>query len=99
MNGYKVIADSYRKLLEQEQGAREKEKIESTIKVYDMLSELTENEVYCIFDSGAFNDVVKGYCRKAIKMCGLSDVACSEVMSEIGNLLSEVKAKEILEIQ
>ena len=60
MNGYKLMADSYRKALVNSDGY-DTEKMKDNIRIFDMLSDLKETDKYIIFDSSMFNDVFKGY--------------------------------------
>ena len=56
MNGYKLLADSYRKLIETNQ--IDKKEAESYIKVYDFLSTCSDKEKEILFTSSAFNNMI-----------------------------------------
>lgn len=62
MNGYKMMADSYRKLLEtKNMDESAKKNIEQEISVFDKLATFEKGDKYIAFDSGMFNDIFKGY--------------------------------------
>ena len=62
MNGFKIIADSYRKLIETNQ--IDKKEAESYIKVYDFLSTCSDKEKEILFTSSAFNGMIKELINK-----------------------------------
>ena len=47
-------------------------------------------------NSGAFNDVLKAYCRKAMQNCNVDSETISNVMNEVKWLLDTVSANEII---
>ena len=64
MNGYKLMANSYRKLLENQTMDKEsKNNIKQEIKVMDTLATFEKGDKYIAFDSGMFNDIFKGYVK------------------------------------
>lgn len=56
MNGYKLLADSYKKLVETNQ--IDKKDAESYIKVYDFLSTCSDKEKEILFKSSVFNNMI-----------------------------------------
>ena len=72
MNGYQMTADSYRTLLEREKDI-DRASIESKIKALDFLATSTEEERLELFNSSAFNYVVKGYVKMAMDNVELED--------------------------
>ena len=72
MNGYQMTADSYRTLLEREKDI-DRASIESKIKALDFLATATEEERLELFNSSAFNDLVKGYFKMAFDNLKLED--------------------------
>jgi hypothetical protein len=97
MNGYKLMAASYRQYLEQhpEEPDEIKQQLLAEIKVNELLAGLSEQEIMMIFDSGAYNEVIKSYCRKAMEMANIAPDKLSEVRDNIGYLLETVKAGEV----
>lgn len=56
MNGFTMMADSYRKHGE-----------EKKAKLYDFLGSCSDEDICTLFDSSAFNDIAKGYMRLAVR--------------------------------
>lgn len=95
MNGFTMMADSYRKMVES--GRMTNDEAAQKIRIYDFLSTCSEDDFYCLFDSSAFNDIMKDYVRAALKNAELDEETVSKVMNEIRFLLSEKTAREISE--
>lgn len=95
MNGYKLQADAIRSVVERDDDC-DKEAMLSKAKVYDMLSELTQNQIYEIYNSSAFNDVTKAYAKKAMENVGLDEDQISDVLREIKYLHDTISAGEII---
>ena len=95
MNGYKLQADAIRKIVERDDDC-DKEVMLSKAKVYDMLSELSQDQIYEIYNSSAFNDVTKAYAKKAMENVGVDEEQIKEVLSEIKYLHDTVTAGEIV---
>ena len=64
MNGYSIIADNYRHLMEQ--GKISKETAEKEIRIYEFLATCDETDKCIMVDSSAFNDIIKAYLRMAV---------------------------------
>lgn len=101
MNGYQLMANSYKQLLAREETAPEERKdLESHIKVFEFLASLTDAEKRIIFDSGAFNDVLKGYVSKAVDNITRdgnepdSEDLKGIILREINCLLSEMSSDQ-----
>lgn len=60
------MADSYRKLLENDK--IDKETAEKEIRIYDFLSTCDNDDICRMVNSAAFNDIIKAYCKQAPKM-------------------------------
>lgn len=98
MNGYTMLADSYRKMLEDEQEQANKEMIAKRIKVLDFLATCDDTEKCFLFDSTAFNDIYMGYVRKAVNSLDcLDDEQRQAVRNRAYVLLSECTAKDMLD--
>lgn len=65
MNGYKVMAESYRKAAEE--GKISKEEAAKDCRIFDFLASCTQEDIFKLFDSGAFNEIAKSYMRIAVK--------------------------------
>lgn len=64
MNGYKMTADGYRKLLGNSK--LDQADIESNIKTLDFLAACTDEDIYNLFNSTAFNNICMGYVKVAL---------------------------------
>lgn len=96
MNGYEIIAQSYEKLLERkpEMDPAEKENINRTIKSLRLIADKTEDEINELFGTGAFNEICKGYFRKAMTNCKLDDKTIAAVMDELKWLLDTMPVQD-----
>lgn len=98
MNGYKLVADSYRKILEEREFSEDaKKNIETIIKVNDILASLTKNEIKEMYNSGAFNEITEGYTEKAMENLGFERDQIWAVIQEIHYLHDMHGAEEIKE--
>lgn len=97
MNGYTLHAESYKRYLEThpDMPQENREHIESEIKTLEIMATLTEQERMMLFDTGAYNDVLKGYCRRAMANCDIPKDKQQEVIEEIKYLLDTIKASEV----
>ena len=95
MNGFKLQADAIRKVVESDDDC-DKEVMLSKAKVYDILSELTQDQIYELYNSSAFNDVTKAYAKRAMETVGLDEEQISDVLREIKYLHDTVSAGEIV---
>jgi hypothetical protein len=97
MNGFKMMADSYRKLADE--GKITKEQAEKDCKSFDFLSGCDQEDICNLFDSGAFNEISKGYMRLAVKELIEENVIDEEqgraVRNRFALLFSEKTAKEV----
>lgn len=96
MNGYELIAKSYETLIKRDDPQIDREACKSKIKVYRALASLSESEILEIFNSGAFNDVLNGYCRMALNNCKVKSDKVSEIMDEIKWLLDTMSAEQVV---
>ena len=95
MNGYEMMADSYKKAIEQ--GKMSKEVADPEIRIYEFLSTCSQDDIYRLVNSSAFNDVMKAYMNKAIKNAELKKEDEDRVTNELRYLFDEKTAKEICE--
>lgn len=65
MNGFKLMADSYRKAAEE--GIISKEQADKDCRIFDFLGTCDDDDFYKLFDSSAFNEIAKSYMRLAVK--------------------------------
>lgn len=62
MNGYKMTADAYREAKKRDPRLD----LDSDIKVLDFLATCTKEDIYNLFNSTAFNNIVMGYVKNAL---------------------------------
>lgn len=97
MDGYKLMADSYRKAAGE--GQIEAGEAERIARLYDFLSTCTEDDIYNLFDSSAFNEVAKDYMRRAVNNLVTAGTLDEEqgraVRNEYAYLFSIMTAKEV----
>lgn len=95
MNGYKLLADSYRKVLEKTTNKDEKKKIELSIKALDYLSTVDQEDLLELFSTGAFNSILIAYSKKAMENCAVPREKIMEVMNEMKWLLDTADVYQI----
>lgn len=94
MNGYKLIADSYRKVA---QGADKEttEFMEKKIRIYDFLATCDKDDMRELYNSSAFNDFIKTSCQLAIEDAGIEEEKQKEVLECLRYSLDVVGAERI----
>lgn len=95
MNGYIMQAETYRVLAER--GQIPKEEADRKRAVYAFLGTIEESQRYDLFDSSAFNDIVKAYVKLALKNTEIDEEKTEEIMQELRWLFDTKSSKEVLE--
>ena len=95
MNGYQIQAEAYRQVLASDQKVG-REHLEKQVKIFDFLGSLDEEELCMVFDSGAFNEITKAYCRRAMNGVDISREQTNAVMEEMRWLFDTVGAAQVL---
>ena len=95
MNGFKMMADSYRALVKQ--GKLSESDAKREIEVYEFLATCSQDDFYRLVDSSAFNDIIKAFCRKALKCAKVDNDIEDRVMDELRWLFDTRSAKEVCE--
>lgn len=95
-NGYQMLADGYKEYLEKNPTAPEEVKasMQKDIKVLSFLGECDREEKHKLFNSSAFNDVLKGYVLKAADNLKYDRDKRQELINEIAYLLDTMGASE-----
>lgn len=93
MNGYEMMADSY-KILEK-QGKIDKESAEKEIRIFEFLATCDEDDICRLVRSAAFNDIVKGYCKKAMDSAEIDEQAQNTVIGELKWLFDTADVKDV----
>ena len=99
MNGFKLMADSYRKAAEE--GKISKEQADKDCRIFDFLGTCDDDDFYKLFDSSAFNEIAKSYMRLAVKEL-VSEGTIDEdqgkaVRNRFSLLFDEKQSKEVCE--
>ena len=71
MNGYTMMADSYRTLVKQ--GKIDKETAGKEIRVYDFLGTCDSDDLCRMVDSSAFNDIIRAYLKMAVQSADIDE--------------------------
>lgn len=95
MNGYEMMADSYRQLVKQ--GKIDKETADREIHVYDFLATCDSDDLCRMVDSSAFNDIIRAYLKMAVQSADIDEDAREKVVGQLRWLFDEKTAKEVLE--
>lgn len=92
MYGYQLSANALKHYLETEN--IKDEAVERQIKALEIMANTDRETQYAMFNSSAFNDIVKGYVLMALDRVGVNDDVRADVMYEIRRLFDEVTAEK-----
>ena len=99
MNGFTLMAESYRKAAEQ--GKIGQEEAAQSCRIYDFLGSCSQDDFYRLFDSSAFNEIAKDYMRLAVRELvdegTLDEEQGKAVRNRFAYLFDEKQAKEVCE--
>ena len=95
MNGYEIMADSYRQLMKQ--GRIEKETADKEIRIYDFLATCDSDDLCRMVDSSAFNDIIRAYLKMAVQSADIDEDAKEKVVGQLRWLFDEKTAKQVLD--
>ena len=95
MNGYTLMAESYRKLMNE--GKIEKEIAEKEIRIYEFLATCDVDDFCNMVDSSAFNDIIRAFLKMAVDNANIDEKSKGKVISQLRWIFSEKSAKEILQ--
>lgn len=95
MNGYEMMADSYRQLVKQ--GKIDKETADRGIRVYDFLATCDSDDLCRMVDSSAFNDIIRAYLKMAVQSADIDEDSRNKVVGQLRWLFDEKTAKQVLE--
>lgn len=93
MNGYKMTADTYRAL--RGNSKLDQADVESNIKVLDFLATCTQEDIYNLFNSTAFNYICLGYVEMALNdFKELDDDKKDRIINRVWAMFDEKNAKQ-----
>lgn len=95
MNGYEMMADSYRQLVKQ--GKIDKKTADREIRVYDFLATCDSDDLCRMVDSSAFNDIIRAYLKMAVQSADIDEDSRNKVVGQLRWLFDEKTAKQVLE--
>ena len=87
MNGYEIMAASYRQMVKQ--GRIDKETADKEIRIYDFLATCDTEDICRMVDSSAFNDIIKAFVETAVKNAdidGFTDNTAKEIVIRTDNV-------------
>lgn len=93
MNGFQMMADSYKALVTQ--GKLKEEDAKREIEIYEFLATCDQSDFCRMVDSSAFNDIIKAFCRKALQGAKVGEEVEDSVMGELRWIMDTMQASEI----
>lgn len=94
MNGFTMMADSYKKLMND--GKIEKDVAEKEIRIYEFLATCSQDDFCRIVDSSAFNDIIRAFLKMAVDHADIDEKSKEKVISQLRWIFDEKSAKEVL---
>lgn len=94
MNGFTMMAESYRKVMNE--GKIDKDTAEKEIRIYEFLATCDEDDFCRMVDSSAFNDIIRAFLKKAVVDAELDEKSQDKVFNQLRWIFSEMTAKEVL---
>lgn len=93
MNGFTMMADSYRYLVKE--GELTEEQAKRDIEIYDFLATCNQDDFCRMIDSSAFNDIIIAFLKKAMKGAELDKESEDRMLNELRYLFDGMTAKEV----
>lgn len=96
LNGFQLAADSYRKYLEKNPDDPNRKSLEKSIKINEFLSTCSQDDIFEIYNTSAFNNITEGYCRKAAEGIGLDKEQIKTLIGHLHYLHDTLTAGEVI---
>lgn len=94
MNGFYIMADSYKSIVKR--GEITEEQAKRSIEIYEFLATCNQDDFCQMVDSSVFNDIIRAFLKKAINGAELDEKSKDSVMNELRYLFDDLSAKEVL---
>lgn len=94
MNGYKMIADDYRKMIKD--GVVAKEEVEKEIRIYEFLATCDIDDFCIMVDSSAFNDIIRAFLKLVLNNVNIDEKVRECALNELRWVFDEKTAREVL---
>lgn len=94
MNGYTMMADSYRHLMEK--GKIDKETAEKEIRIYEFLATCNTDDFCRMVDSSAFNDIIRAFLKMAVENADIDEESKDKVIRQLRWIFDEKSCREVL---
>lgn len=96
MSYYKMVADQFREYLHSSSGITPEERAETEryIKALDFIDECNKQDQLKLIDTGAFDNVMKGYVAMAANRLKLTDDEKNALLTQMRILFDTVTAEE-----
>lgn len=94
MNGYTLMAESYKKLMNE--GKIEREVAEKEIRIYEFLATCDKDDICRMVDSSAFNDIIRAFLKLALTNAELDKKSRDKVLNQLNWIFDEKTAWEVL---
>ena len=89
MNGFELLATSYKKL------ASDDPIIQSKIKVFEFLSTCSDQDICNLVQSSAFNELIKAYFEVSLKDAGFDRNNIKKALNSLNSTLEGISAHDI----
>lgn len=94
MNDFKLMAESYKKLMND--GKIDKLEAKKEIRIYEFLASCNKDDFCRMIDSGAFNDIIRAYLEMTVNNTDLDEESKNKVTSQLRWIFDEKQSQEVL---